>query len=120
MPTLPPRRSRRARRPQMPLNRALRHIEPQLQQLATNAFCSPEAVLARHTLNQLDDFGGESRFALTRFRLPLPEEPKTFPMPTQNGVWFHEEHSVSKARNEFRECSQQAALMRPKRGAFEL
>ena len=41
-------------------------------------------------------------------------------MPTQNRVWLHQKHDVAKTRNDSREGSNQAALMRPKRRTFDL
>ena len=38
------------------LNRALANLDSQLQQLAADAFCSPQLVFTGHLLDQLDGF----------------------------------------------------------------
>ena len=57
--------------PHILLNSSFRHPNIQLEQLATNALSSPEAVVYCHLLNQSDRLGREPRLSRVRLRCAL-------------------------------------------------
>lgn len=74
------------RRSHILLNRAFGHVDAQLEQFPTNAFRTPQVIVAGHGLNQPDRL-------CRKFRLPgscpgaLPPEPaEQVAMPSQEGV----------------------------------
>src|SRR5207249_1942487 len=65
-------------------NRAVAHDDAQLEQLASDPFGTPQAVLAGHGHDQLPHFEAEMAAATWRAGLPAPEQAPTRPMPAHH------------------------------------
>jgi hypothetical protein len=69
--------------PHILLNSSFRHPNIQLEQLATNALSSPEAVVCCHLLHQSDRLRRKPRLSRMRLRCALPEHTEELPMPAK-------------------------------------
>src|SRR6266849_879668 len=82
---------------QVPRHRALRHGDAQFQQFAVNPWRAPGAVLGRHPVDEIPNFltrtGPSNLFLPPRAKSPVQSE--ACPVPSDNGVWFHDDERVS-------------------------
>lgn len=65
------------------LEEALGYMDSRVQQLATDAFCTPGEICVRHPLNQGDGFGCELNLCGFRLGLPSSEQTKACAMPAE-------------------------------------
>ena len=79
-------------------NRGFRHLDPEFQQLSVNSERTPGWIPQAHFMNQGANLGGNLGPARTRFALPLPVKTKTFSMPGNHSLWFHDDQSRTPAR----------------------
>ena len=77
----PPRRGRAATLDHVFGNRGLGDVDTQLQQLAIDAWRTPERVVAVHHPDQIADIGRDRRPTDTTTRLPAPVQAEAAPMP---------------------------------------
>ena len=104
----------------VPLDRALRDADAELQELASNPFGSPEPVLGRHAVDEGDDVRRETRFAWTaRAGFPPPEQSESFPVPSQDRLGLDQEQGMAPLGKESREQHEQASLVGAKGRAFD-
>src|SRR5258708_39679205 len=92
------RRAGCANPPHVLLDCALRHADLQLEQLATNALCSPESILRGHLLDKGDRLGSDPWLGSGASRAPEPEEPKSLSVPPQNRLRLDEQDRVPPGR----------------------
>ncbi len=119
-PALSAVRSRWPRASQVPLDRALRDANAEPQELASNAFGSPEAVLDCNAPDERDDLRSKTRFACpARAGLSTSEELESLAVPSKHGLRLDQEQGMAPPRKESCEQDQQAALMAVKAGAFD-
>src|SRR6266436_8969308 len=79
----------------VPAYRARGDLNANLQQkFVGNPFLSPSRIVCRHFQDQLPEIGRNTR-AATRARLPLPKQPKSLPMPTDQSVGLNDCQSLS-------------------------
>ena len=69
--------------PHVLLNGAFRNVNAQLEELTTNAFCSEDAVVPCHLLDQGHSLLGYSRLERSCPRLVLPKEFEALTMPAR-------------------------------------
>ena len=81
------------------LYRAFRHGNPELQQLALNALGSPEEVLFRNPLDQINRVLSQLGCVRLGPRSPFPEEAKPLAMPTQESVWLDDQKRLLPVRD---------------------
>ena len=74
---------------------AFGQMKTKLAQFILNAFGSPQPVVERHRVDERDDFGSDAWWTVFRFRLVSPEQAKTLPMPTEQGVGLDDEQGIS-------------------------
>src|SRR3712207_3046771 len=70
--------------PYVPLNRPLRDLDSDVEQLAADTLGTPQMSVGRHLLDQPDRLSWELRFPGRRVRFPLPAQPKPLPLPPQD------------------------------------
>jgi hypothetical protein len=80
--------------PHILLNCAFTHPNIQLEQLATNALSSPEAIVCCHFLNQSDCLGRKPRLSRMRLRFALPEHTEELTMPAKQRLWLDKEERL--------------------------
>ncbi len=68
----------------MLLDGALREMDVELQQLATDSLRTPELVVSGHLLDQVNDMLGDPRLVALRLGLPAPEELESLTVPAQS------------------------------------
>ncbi len=76
--------------PPVPPDGAAAHHNAELQQLAPDAFGSPEGILLGDPGNELLQLGAETGTTQLRPRPPRPTEPPTLPMPAQDRLRLHQ------------------------------
>src|SRR5262245_35924593 len=67
-------------------NRGLTHIYAELEEFAMDPRSAPERVGEAHVADQLTDFERHFWSPTARARLPSPEQPKSGPMPSDDGL----------------------------------
>ena len=88
----PLRRDLGPRRPvwHVTANRARRNLNSDLQQkLICDPFLTPGRIVRSHVDDQLSEIDRNS-WPTIRPGLPLPKEPESFPMPTDQRVWLND------------------------------
>jgi hypothetical protein len=76
----------------VPLDRALGVADSELQQLAADPLCTPQAIVPCHPLDQGDGFSGDPRFPILPLGLVRPEKSKSFAVPTKDRLWLYDQH----------------------------
>jgi hypothetical protein len=108
----------RAWRSQEALNRALGDLDAELQELPANALGTPEPILSRHALDQLNRGLGDACWrGSPTFRLPLPQEPESLAMPAEDGGRAHDERGIPPGPTEGTDQHHQGALLGRQRRA---
>jgi hypothetical protein len=73
----------------------LRDLDAEFEQLAVDPWCSPEGIGPRHPAYELPNFGGDCRSPGTSpSTFPGPVQPEALPMPSNDGVQFHQRQGV--------------------------
>ena len=100
-PILPAREFRWSGLGHVTLDRALRDSDAEFQEVAAYSLRAPEDIFSGHAVDERDDLRVNSRStAFGIFRLPTPEEPISFAVPTEHRVWFHESESFTPSGQE--------------------
>ena len=81
------------------LDRALAHLDAELEQLSLDALGSPETASAGHVANQVDGFLRQ-RGASSRTRSEPPEEAETGSVPAEKGVRLHDGNGLAPRREQ--------------------
>src|SRR5216684_2360737 len=103
-----------APRPQT-CNRALRNVEPQLEQFAMDARRAPERIGERHGADELRKFGADGRSTRSPASgLPGPESAKALPMPTNDGFGANDVERLAPPCPPPREPHPKGAIEAPK------
>lgn len=90
MPVLAARWCGARRAAHVPLDGSLRDPDAKLEELAPDAFRSPESVLSSDAADELDRISVDSRFTeLGGLGTAFPEKPEALSMPAQNGLGLH-------------------------------
>jgi hypothetical protein len=85
----------RPRSSHISLNRSLRYANAELEQLATNALGSPQAVVGRHALDEDSDVRSEARLAhVDRRGFSTPKKPKSLAMPADDRLGLDEQDGL--------------------------
>ena len=103
------------------LDCALCDSNTKLQEFAADPFRAPQDIFRGHTVDECDDVwvnSGSTAFSILRF--PTPEEPKSLTMPTDHRCRFHQQKSIAPMWQKARKQDNQAALMGPENGTFDL
>jgi hypothetical protein len=96
------------------LGRALGDADAELEKLTAHPFGSPEAILASHAFDELDDLSGHTWLGQappSRSGSLAPEQAESLTVPSQDRVGLHEEQRVSPPRNDTGEQNEQAAFV---------
>ncbi len=80
--------------PHILLNSSFTHPNFQLEQLATNALSSPEAIVCCHLLHQSDCLGRKPRLSRMRLRFALPKHTEELTMPAKKRLWLGKEERL--------------------------
>ena len=92
-----PRLTRRAggAAPPVPLDRALAHDDPELEQLPADALAAPTRVVPGHGGDQFADLGGQVWATEAPGRPPAPEQLPALSMPADDGLRPHDEQVLT-------------------------
>jgi hypothetical protein len=75
-------------------------VDPELQQLAMNAWRTPERVVAAHRPDQSADVGRDRRPADTTTRLPAPVQTEATSVPAHQGLGLKDDRGSEQGREQ--------------------
>ena len=119
-PSLPTREFRRSGLGHVSLNCAFRRLESQVSVVRLEFVPRPRGHFQSHAVNKCDDLrvhSGNTAFGILRF--PTPKEPKSFAVPTEHCVRFHEQQGVPPMGQKARKQNHETALMILKDRSFD-
>src|SRR4030095_874818 len=67
---------------------------PEFEQLAADAFRTPQTIFGSQVLNQSDDFRRHRGTTSPRARFEFPKQARSLAVPTQQGLWFENEPTL--------------------------
>src|SRR5215467_4244516 len=80
--------------PHVLLNGAFAEVDAQLEQFAPDPFCSPQAIIPCHLLNQGHSLSGDLGCGRYGSGLVFPVELEALAMPPQERLWLNDEESL--------------------------
>ncbi len=104
LPALTPMRCGWCSSVHVSLDSALGDTDSELQKFTADSLRSPQPILGCHAPNERNDVGGDAGLVRSSTpRPPTPPEPKSFTVPTKQGLGLDQEQGAGPSRNEPRE-----------------
>lgn len=79
---------------QIPGHCALAHFEAELQKLSMNSRCTPVRIFYRHGADESPKLLADFRPTITRPGAPTPVQAEAHPMPSDDGLGFHDYQNI--------------------------
>jgi len=99
--------------PHVLLDRPLAHTQAQFQEFPANPFSTPKPIVLGHLSDQGDGYFGD-------LRLAFPVHAKELSMPSEQGVWLHDEQSLLPRSNQPGQQDEEDAIAPEERWPFHL